>query len=144
MKCFEAGHVETLGFGGYVRPAPAYSYTTGMMIRGASLSRRLQTHQPIRHGHELRGSFRSQSHGWSGRSYVTFSAVRLIKGTSPNERWVEYYSSFLIMPASSIRIISVRFLCGSCSLIAITRRYLGRKTALEIKVLIYNAIQMYA
>lgn len=43
----------------YVRLAPACSYTTSMMIRGAALSRRLQTHQPIRHGHELRGSFRS-------------------------------------------------------------------------------------
>jgi len=42
--------------GVYVRPASA-SYT-GMMIR-ASLLRRLQTHQPIRHDHELRGSFHS-------------------------------------------------------------------------------------
>lgn len=130
----------------YVRSAPGCSYTTSMMIRGASLSRRLQTHQPIRHSHELRGSFRSQPHGWSSRSYVTFSAidstVRLIKGTSPNER-AEYYSYFLVMSASSIRIIC-KILHGSFSLTncSMPRWCFGPKSALEIKLLIYNAVQI--
>jgi len=89
------------------------------------------------------GSFRSQPHGWSSRSYVTFSTVRLIKGTSPNER-VEYYFSFLIVPASSIRIISAR-LCARkffFDQLRNTSSVLWTVTALEIKLLIYNGIQI--
>lgn len=84
------------------------------------------------------GSFHSQPHGWSSRSYVTFSTVdsavrRLIKGTSSNEQ-AEYYTSFL--RALSIRIISVRlcaevFSLTNCAMPtgALDRNYLGDKNA---------------